>query len=106
MPKRTKDGEKSYKTVIFYWEPPASYVPTGNPQEMRRRFVAAPGTAYSEENMEALVETCIEFLDKTFPNWNFRMVRIKANEYKFIYDGLRAGFFVNDSEVATTSDSA
>lgn len=54
-----------------------------------QKFHAPAGCAYSEANIENVVEHVINHLDKKYPLWDFRMIRIGQGKFVFAYAGLR-----------------
>lgn len=50
---------------------------------------AREGKCLSAEGIELERDRVVEWLDRTYPRWEFRMVRVGTAAFNFIYDGLR-----------------
>lgn len=64
-------------------------IPPEGHQEDAYTFRAPAGRHYTEESEQTAVEKVVEYLDKKYPWWEFKMVRVGRGKYNFIYDGLR-----------------
>jgi len=64
-------------------------IPAEGHAEDKQTFHAPPGRHYTDESIEHVVEKVIEHLDKKYPWWEFRMVKVGRGQYNFVYDGLR-----------------
>jgi hypothetical protein len=53
-------------------------------------FVAPPGKVYTDASLDEAVDRAVEYLDKTFPKWNFRMAKVGSMAVNFVYHGLRS----------------
>jgi len=54
-------------------------------------FRAPPGRVYMEDSREKVIEHVIDYLDKKYPYWDFRIVEVGATQVNFVYAGLREG---------------
>lgn len=66
-------------------------LPEGHPEQRRVFRPAEPRCGYNPSQVEELVGEVIDWLDKTYPYWEFRMVRVgaKGDAINFVYAGLR-----------------
>jgi hypothetical protein len=64
-------------------------IPAEGHAEDAYAFKAPPGRFYRQEDEEKVIEKVVEHLDARYPYWNFRMVKVGAGKYNFVYDGLR-----------------
>ena len=66
-------------------------IPAEGHAEDKQTFHAPPGRHYTDESIEHVVEKVIEHLDKKYPWWEFKIVKVGRGKYNFVYDGLREG---------------
>jgi hypothetical protein len=52
-------------------------------------FKAPAGRSYTEETVEMALDRVVDYLDERFPLWEFRMVKVGAGRFNFVYDGER-----------------
>ena len=64
-------------------------IPAEGHAEDKQVFHAPPGRHYTPESEEHAVELVVEHLDRKYPWWNFRMVKVGRGQYNFVYDRLR-----------------
>lgn len=48
-------------------------------------FHASPGCSFKENHIESAVEDFINYLDKSYPGVDFRMVKVGPGKFNFIY---------------------
>lgn len=61
--------------------------PDGN--SVKKTFIAPPKKLFTDASLEEVEEKAIEWLDKSYPQWNFRMVKVGPMQVNFVYDGVR-----------------
>lgn len=71
----------------------------GLAKEERVNFDAPPGKKWTEESEEQAVEKVVEYLDKKYPRWEFRMVRVGVGKYNFVFAGTREAEDVSNLHV-------
>lgn len=75
----------SNRRVTIKIIPPKSYEEFAE----RKVFRAPPRKHYTEASCEQAIELATEYLDKKFPVWNFRCVKVGPMDFNFIFDGFR-----------------
>lgn len=63
-------------------------LPEGHPEQHRTFRPAEPRCGYNPSQVEEIAAEVIDWLDKTYPYWEFRQVWLAAG-VNFIYAGLR-----------------
>jgi hypothetical protein len=61
-------------------------------------FKAPPGKHYTSESEEQAIERVVDYLDKKYQYWNFKIVKVARGRYNFMYDGLREREQAEDSD--------
>lgn len=72
-------------------------IPPEGHREDSYTFKAPPGRWYTEESEQEAIEKVVDYLDKKYQYWNFKMVKVGHGKYNFVYDGLRERPDANDS---------
>ena len=54
-------------------------------------FVAPPGRAYSERQIDMEVERVVDYIDQKFPKLEFKMVQILPNRFNFVAVNVKEG---------------
>ena len=57
--------------------------------EQTKCYRAKPSYAYTLKDIEQMIETFVDQLDKNYPQLEFRMVRVGPNRYNFIAEEVR-----------------
>jgi hypothetical protein len=81
---------KRVKVKIFQ---PASVSPTGEVLEWEkprvRIYQTLPGKRMDDGAFEDICEKVADEIDKEFPSYDFRLVKVGRGEFNFVYHGLR-----------------
>ena len=91
MPERQKRprprfiGKRPLKTFVVRIVPKV-----GEGAEEKRTFHAPSGRHWTEENVEETFEKVVDYLDRKYPAWEFRMVNVGNGQVNFVYDGDRS----------------
>lgn len=64
-------------------------IPPEGHREDSYTYKAPPHKFYRLEDEDKVCERVIEHLDKRYPWWEFKMVKVGAGKYNFVYVGLR-----------------
>ena len=55
-------------------------------------FHAPKGRYWTEQSVEEALDKVIDYLDRKYPAWEFRLVALKGGgQFNFVYDGDRGG---------------
>lgn len=74
-------------------------IPPEGHRPQKTTFRAPPGQNYTPESEEQAIEKVVDYLDKTYRYWNFKMVKVGVGRYNFVYDGLRKAEEINHDSV-------
>lgn len=62
----------------------------GNEGKTTTKFHAGPGKAYTEDNIEALLEKIAEDLDQRLPQEEYSIIQVGPQSFNFVWQGKRA----------------
>jgi hypothetical protein len=63
----------------------------GEGQEESIPFHAPEGRCWTEQSVEEALDKVIDYLDRKYPAWEFRLVALKGGrQFNFVYDGDRS----------------
>jgi hypothetical protein len=86
---------KDLKHITVRMIPPPGYA------EDSYTFHAPPGRHYSDP--QDVLDHVVEYLDKKYPLWDFKVVQVARDKFNFVYAGLREEADGNASAAAASS---
>lgn len=93
-PRRTFDDERGFRHIFVEAILPEGFAK----RSIADKYQAWPGCLWTAKDVDTAEEQMTDYLDKRFPHWDFRVVRVGANTLKFFYNGLRKGSSAPDAE--------
>src|SRR5271155_4906090 len=54
-------------------------------------FDAPRGQHWNQQSIETCLDRVIDYLDKKYPRWEFRMIALDIGRYNFVFAGKRGG---------------
>lgn len=64
-------------------------LPEGHPEQRRTFTPPGPRSGYNPDQVDQIATLVVDWLDKTYPYWEFRYVKVGEDAFNFIYAGLR-----------------
>jgi hypothetical protein len=64
-------------------------LPEGHPEQRRTFTPPGPRQGYNPDQVDQIAEQVINWLDKVYPYWEFRQVKVGDDAFNFVYAGLR-----------------